>query len=98
MSQESHFQGTDYVPQRDFSRLTTQHQRVKSAALERSQRGWFTMYQLAEDTNDPPASVERQVRYMRSSRFGGWCVDKRHVSGGTFEYRVYKFGEDDELW
>ncbi len=46
------------------------------------------MSQLADDTGDPPASVERQVRYMRSERFGEFTVDKRHVSGGTFEYRV----------
>lgn len=83
-----HFDGSDYVPPRDFSRLKTQHERCKAAAIERSQRGWFTMAEIATDTGDPPASVERQIRYMRSERFGEFIIDKRHISGGTFKYRV----------
>ena len=90
MSREPHFDGSDYVPERDFSRLKTQHERAKAAALIRSQTGWFTMSQIAADTGDPPASVERQIRYMRSKRFGEFVVAKRHVHGGTFEYRVLK--------
>ena len=81
------FHGTDYDPARDGARLTTQHERVKHAALCWP-GGWFTMHDLAVKTGEPAASVERQVRYLRKREHGGWTVLKRHVSGGTFEFRA----------
>ena len=87
MSESLKFRGTDYVPARDEERLSTQHKRVRAAALAWPS-GWFTMHELAAETNDPPASVERQVRYLRSPKFGGYVVEKRHLGGGTFEYKV----------
>ncbi len=85
---EPHFDGTDYLDPRDFIRLKTQHERAKAAGLHLSARGWFTMPQVAALTGDPPASVERQIRYLRATRFGGFDVAKRHVEGGLFEYRI----------
>lgn len=82
------FRGTDIVPWRDIPRLKTQHMRVRAAAL--AWKGWFTMAEIAAATGDPPASVERQVRYLRAEGFGGWTVQKRHISGGTFKYRVVR--------
>lgn len=83
------FEGTDYDAPRDRERLSSQHVRVKLAALTWPSRGrWFTMAALAEYVEEPAASVERQIRYLRARRFGGYSVEKRHVRGGTFEYRV----------
>lgn len=84
---EMRFDGTDYVPPRDRARLTTQHLRVRAAALAWP-GGWFTMYALAQNVKEPGASVEKQVRNLRLDRFGAYTVEKRHKSGGTFEYRV----------
>ena len=84
---EQHFNGTDFDHNRDGMRLATQHERVKHMALNWP-GGWFTMQELSEDLGEPWGSVERQVRYLRSKRFGGYYVEKRHKSGGTFEYRV----------
>ena len=81
------FDGEDFVAARDEARLSTQHQRVRHAALNWD-GGWFTMPEMAAKTGDPAGSVERQVRYLRAARFGGYDVEKRHRSGGTFEYRV----------
>jgi hypothetical protein len=89
------FKGTDYEPQRDEKRLSTQHKRVRTAALEWPGQ-WFTMQALAEYVGEPPGSVERQVRYLRDEKFGGYIVEKRHKHGGTFEYRVsHNFGKKD---
>ena len=88
------FQGTDYDAPRDQERLSSQHLRVKVAALSWP-GGWFTMGELAVDTGEPAASVERQVRYLRSPRFGGWTVQKRHRSAGTFEYRIRGQGQGE---
>ena len=81
------FNGTDYVPSRDEKRLTTQHRKVREAALMWP-GGWFTMAEIAKAVSEPPASVERQVRYLRAKRFGGYNIEKQHVAGGVFRYRL----------
>jgi len=81
------FNGTDIVPKRDEPRLSTQHLRVKNAAIGWPGE-WFTMQALAATLTEPAGSVERQVRYLRAERFGAYEVEKRHRHGGTFEYRV----------
>jgi len=87
------FHGTDYDAPRDRERLSSQQTKVKSAALLFSRHGWWTMAELSEYVDGPPASVERQVRYMRKPEFGGYVVEKRHVAGGTFQYRVLAPGQ-----
>lgn len=87
MTDDRTFDGTDFVEDRDHKRLSTQHYKVRDAAINWP-GGWFTMYDLALAVDEPAASVERQVRYLRAKRFGGFYVAKRHVKGGTFEYRV----------
>ncbi len=72
----------------DTRRLNRQHDRVREAALNWP-GGWFTMYELARKLNAPEASVERQVRYLKEERFGGYAVEKRRVEGANhFEFRV----------
>lgn len=91
------FEGSDYDHRRDAPRLSTQHAKVRDTAL-RWPGGWFTMERLAAAVGEPPASVERQVRYLRAPRFGGYHVEKRHVAGGTFEYRVsWAFEPDGQM-
>lgn len=85
-----HFNGSDYEPEHDWQRLTTQHERVRDCALLWPGQ-WFTMMELAERTGEPPGSVERQVRYLRADRFGGYTVEKRtrgNRDSGLYEYRV----------
>jgi len=84
----THYNGSDYQPELDFKRLETQHERVKRGAIV---LGWFTMAELSAYTSAPPGSVERQVRYLRAERFGGYTVEKRRTGDperGLFEYRV----------
>lgn len=82
------FNGPEYKKEKDFSRLITQHERVKGAMLNHN---WLTISQISEMTGDPPASVSAQIRHLRKDRFGGWIIERRargDRSHGLFEYRI----------
>lgn len=82
---ELRFNGADYQPERDNQRLTGQIERVWTFM-----RGgdWRTLADIAAATGDPEASVSAQLRHLRKTRFGGHQVERRHVGGGLYEYRV----------
>jgi hypothetical protein len=79
------FDGSDYLPERDDARLTGQLLRVWSA-MEHGV--WRTLDQLAEITNDPPASISAQLRHLRKPRFGAHQIQKEHLGNGLYRYRV----------
>jgi hypothetical protein len=66
-------------------RLTGQIQRVY-ACMASGQ--WRTLTQIADATGDPEASVSAQLRHLRKARFGGHTVERRHIGGGLYEYRL----------
>lgn len=79
------FNGAAYNHERDAPRLTSQLDRVKALM---SDGEWRTLAQVASQTGDPHASVSAQLRHLRKERFGNHTVDRRHIQGGTFEYRL----------
>lgn len=79
------FNGADYVPARDNPRLTKQIERVYHTMLDGQ---WRTLDGIAVTTGDPPASVSAQLRHLRKRRFGGHTVERRHLGGGLYEYRL----------
>lgn len=81
----THFNGADYVPARDNTRLTKQLLRVFAAI---SDGAWHTLAALAATTDDPPASVSAQLRHLRKARFGGYIISRRHVGHGLYEYKL----------
>jgi len=82
---EPHFNGPEYVPERDFVRLTGQCLRV----FECMQGGrWRTLNQIAILTGDPHASISAQLRHLRKARFGGHTINRRHVAAGLFQYQL----------
>ena len=87
MKHEPRFDGPEYVPERDWDRLTTQLGRIK--ALMEDGR-WRTLAEISEGTGDPAASISAQLRHLRKERFGSYRVERqqRGEGGGTFEYRV----------
>ena|SRR5581483_2861922 len=85
-----HFNGSDYVPERDDKRLNGQLERIKSLMLDEQ---WRTLQEIAEATGDPPASISAQLRHLRKARFGSYTVNKRHRGAaalGLYEYQVLK--------
>lgn len=79
------FNGSDYVPERDDSRLSRQHERVRELMLDGKKR---TLQEIASETGDPPASVSAQLRHLRKPRFGSWNVRKCHVGRGLYKYWI----------
>lgn len=79
------FNGPEYVPDRDNARLDSQLDRVRRLMLDGQ---WRTLQEIADRTGDPAASVSAQLRHLRKERFGSFVVDRRHVGGGLYEYRV----------
>ncbi len=84
-----HFNGPDYNPVIDFSRLTKQHERIRELMRDGK---WRTLAEIETATGDPPASVSAQLRHLRKVRFGAWEVDKRRraTHSGLWEYRLSK--------
>jgi hypothetical protein len=85
-----HFNGPDYQPELDFTRLTGQLCRIRDVM---SDGKWRTLREIEYLTNYPAASISAQLRHLRKPRFGAYFVDKRRRgerSLGLFEYRVTK--------
>lgn len=85
---EPRFDGTDYDPQRDWTRLTTQLGRVYSCMNDGR---WRSLDDIARATGDPHASVSAQLRNLRKKRFGGHTVEKKHIKAGHFLYRLKEY-------
>lgn len=79
------FDGADYVPERDDTRLTGQLLRVFGYM---SSGAWHTLTEISAATGDPAASVSAQLRHLRKKRFGGHQVDREHVGDGLYKYRL----------
>lgn len=79
------FDGADYQPARDNGRLQAQMARVYEAVRDGQ---WRTLAELEEITGDPPASISAQLRHLRKDRFGAHVIERRHVGGGVYQYRL----------
>jgi hypothetical protein len=77
--------GPAYVQALDETRLHDQMGRVKDYMLDGT---WHTLAEIAQATGAPEASASAQLRHCRKPRFGGWIVEKRRRSVGTWEYRL----------
>ena len=81
----AHFDGDDYVADRDHHRLTGQILRVKNLM---SDGVWRTLHQIAELTGDPESSVSAQLRNLRKTRFGSHNVERRYINNGLYQYSL----------
>lgn len=79
------FDGADYVATRDNARLTGQLLRIWNVVCDQK---WRTLRELADLTGDPEASISAQLRHLRKPRFGGHLVERLHVQGGLYKYRL----------
>lgn len=90
------FNGADYLHDRDSSRLSKQHDRIKTLM---SDGRWRTLAEIEASTDAPAASVSAQLRHLRKPRFGSYSVHKRLRGGlpGLYEYRVEAPEVDGQL-
>lgn len=90
-----HFNGSDYIPEFDDTRLTGQIKRVYNLMIDGV---WRTLSEIEQETNDPQASISAQLRHLRKKRFGSHLVNKRprgDRNKGLFEYQL-KVANDPE--
>lgn len=79
------FNGSDYKPERDDARLTSQLSRVFNCLVGGK---WLPLHEIADRTGDPEASVSAQLRHLRKPKHGAHTVNKRHVKNGLYEYQL----------
>jgi len=95
MYHEPHFNGADYIPERDWTRLTTQIGRIFNCMKDSK---WRTLKHIAEITGDPEASVSAQLRHLRKDRFGGHAVNRQHMNHGLYCYQVVPAAKQQEMF
>lgn len=85
MKNETHFDGADYKHDRDSGRLLTQRDQIR---LYMEKRDYVTLQEIADATGHPHSSVSAQLRNLRKERFGGYTVDRKHISNGLYAYKL----------
>jgi len=82
---EPHFDGDDYVHERDFNRLMPQLQKVKQYMEENN---WVTLSELSNATGAPEASASAALRDLRKKKFGFRTVSRRYEGNGLYAYKL----------
>jgi hypothetical protein len=79
------FDGESFDPGLDRARLSGQLERVKNLMLDGA---WRDLPSISAAVRGSEAGVSARLRDLRKRRFGAYVVERRHVSGGLFHYRV----------
>ena len=79
------FNGPAYDPARDNARLGGQILRIFDLMQDGN---WRTLREIAQATGDPESSISAQLRHLRKRRFGSHTVEREHVGGGLYRYRL----------
>lgn len=84
-SPEKAFDGRTYEPARDYVRHSGQLKRVYDVM-----RGgqWRSLDEIVDMTGGTTASASARLRDLRKEKYGAFEVERRHVKGGLFLYRV----------
>ncbi len=82
---ELRFDGATYDHGRDSSRLGDQMAAVFDLMKDGQPR---TLAQISSIVSAPEASVSARLRDLRKPRFGGYQIDREHISRGLFRYRM----------
>jgi hypothetical protein len=82
---DQRFDGDDYKDKRDRGRLTGQLLRIYTLI---SGGQWWTLQEISDATGDPHSSVSAQLRNLRKVRFGKHTVERDHLGGGLYRYRL----------
>lgn len=77
--------GETYNAARDRKRLNGQAQNVYRLMQDGQ---WRTLAEIAAATDHPEASVSARLRDLRKPKLGGFKVERRHLEGGVWQYRV----------
>jgi hypothetical protein len=79
------FHGATFDAARDGLRLRAQMSRV---FLVMADGQWRTLPELSRLAQGSEAGVSARLRDLRKPSFGGFTVERRHVSNGLWKYRL----------
>jgi hypothetical protein len=91
------FGGATFVYEWDYERLSRQAKVVWDLV---SDGEWWTLYQLAEETNEPTQSISARLRDLRKPEGGSWIVERKRLrpGSGTHLYRLVIDREMRATW
>lgn len=79
------FDGKTYEPKRDFVRLKGQ---LLDVFRLMSDGQWRSLHEIADVICGSEAGVSARLRDLRKSKFGGHVVERMHIAGGLYRYRL----------
>ncbi len=86
---KAEFDGSTYVREFDYQRLSGQLKRVFGLMIR---GGWYTLSEIAAHTGDQSeAAISARLRDLRKSKFGGFDIERRHrgdAKRGLWEYHL----------
>jgi hypothetical protein len=77
--------GETFNRKRDLVRLNEQQLRIYDVMKDGR---WHTLRDVSDATGDPETSVSARLRDLRKPKFGGFTVEREHVIGGLWRYRM----------
>lgn len=83
-----HFNGSDYIPEYDNDRLSSQQDAIFDLMKDGVYR---TLSKIKKETGYPEPSISAQLRHFRKPRFGSHIVNKMvtgNRSRGLFSYQL----------
>ena len=83
--QNLNFDGATFDANRDGPRLSRQ---LRQAMAIMKDGQWRTLTDLAVAVGASHCSVSARLRDMRKARFGGHVVEREHLGGGVYRYRL----------
>ena len=79
------FDGSTFEPDRDQSRLQVQLSAVRRVMFDGR---WHTLSEISKIVGAPESSVSARLRDLRKAKFGQYTIDRAHISGGLWQYRM----------
>ncbi len=79
------FDGSTYAPARDEKRMTAHLKRVHDLMVDRQ---WRSLNAIVNATGGSQAGVSARLRDLRKEKFGGFVIERKHISGGLWLYRM----------
>lgn len=77
--------GETYDRTKDKARLNSQFQDVRDLMTDGL---WRTLEEIKAVTGHPTHSISARIRDLRKPKFGGYTVERRRRTKGTWEYRI----------
>lgn len=84
-SKKPDFDGDDYNAERDKQRLSGQLLDIFNIVKDGN---WYSVTDIEELTGYKGTSISAQLRNLRKTRFGGYDIERRHISDGFYQYRL----------